>query len=167
MLRTEANSALANPSAVHFDDIKSRPSATAEKSGEHPTVRRVPPAESRLRLNADVSGESAQNRFAVSQAAGEVDVRAIIGKTEAELSWALAASTPLAVLGATLLAHGTTLPSDLCMGLGVACIVAIGVLQFRVRMRVRGFFSEEAVAQGLPSSLGKQHAQRYLNAWFR
>jgi hypothetical protein len=175
MMRTEANSALANPSAVPFNDTEARPSKAPDetseapdKSGEHRRVHRASQVERRPLLSEGAASESAACTWDLgSAAAGDVDTRNIMGKTEAELSWALAASTPLAVLGATLLAHGTTLPSRLCVGLGLACVCAIGVLQIRVRMRVRGLFVEQAVAQGLPSSLGKQYARKYLNDWFR
>ncbi len=88
-------------------------------------------------------------------------------RVEAELSWNLALSTPLAVLGATLLAHGSTLPNQTLTLAGALSIAVIFVLQIRARLRVRSWLISDAVSRGASTEQARQDARRFLKEWFR
>lgn len=132
------NTSAIDASSVHFSDVESRVVERAVQLVEPQTQDLAP-----------------------------FDDDAVRRVTDAELSWALTASMTLAVLGATLLAHGSTSSSGLCLGLGSFAIFAIVVLQVGARWRVQQLIQLAAAAQGLPLSVGKEHARAYLKSWFR
>lgn len=98
-------------------------------------------------------------------ATSRLDLREITPQIDAEMSFGLAWSVPLAVGGATLLAQGAMLSSETCTGLGLLCIISIAVIQRRVRRRVRNKIADATLQQGLPQAAGQTRADEYLNSW--
>jgi hypothetical protein len=146
MLTTEQKAGARNPAGVHFQESRV-PDSEAPLDGV------------RIRREAPSADGPYEQRGVASVG--------VLERTDAELSWALATSTPLAVFGATLLAFGSTVPSDLCLALGAVAILAVFLLQAWVRWRVRHLLVQDSLAQGFPLALGRKRAKEYLNSWFQ
>lgn len=104
---------------------------------------------------------------AETPAPASLDLGSFAEVLNSELSWTLALSTPLAVAGATFLAHSATWSSDVCSVLAGVCLVTIFVLQWRVRRNVRAQIVDYALTQGFSEKAGRQFASSYLKRWFQ
>jgi hypothetical protein len=96
-----------------------------------------------------------------------IQLGSVVADIDAEMSSAVAWGLPLVVGGATLLAQGTMFGSQICLGLGAACILSVVLLQSRARRRVRRTIIDTALFQGFPEQLARRRASEYLNSWSR
>lgn len=98
---------------------------------------------------------------------GEWNRGDISGQLDGEMSLALCLATPLALLGASLLAHGYVLKNDACTSLGGLALLSVAVVHARARHRVKRLILERCQECGLSASEGRRSAQQYLKNWFR
>ncbi len=94
-----------------------------------------------------------------------LELDALRSQVDTEMNLALSLGTPLALGGASLLAHGVTVPSRTCSALGVLAIAGVTILLVRTRSRVRKAIIRDAELRGMSLAEGKLLAKEYLSSW--
>ena len=82
-----------------------------------------------------------------------------------QLGGVLAIGMPLAVVGATLLAHGATSSNALCMWLSFACFVCVGAVHLFGRRLARRELVAAARGRGLDEEFANRWTAAVLRNW--